>query len=167
MKEIKAGVYTAQISDYAITKTKKGLPMAMIRLVFQDSEKESHSITWYGTFGSEKASEITCEALAVCGWTTNNPADLAKGFGSGVLAENKEISITVASEEWEGKTTMKVKYINPVGGQGFRDKMSQAEAAQLFSGLNLGGVAAAARKKHTKVIPNMAPKFDADEPIPF
>ncbi len=163
MSEIKAGTYEAKITDYAITKTKKGAPMAMIRFSFN----ENQSITWYGTFSSEKSSEITCEALAVCGWTTNNPADLAKGAGSGVLDENKAISIVLASEEWEGKTTMKVKYINQAGGSGFRDKMSQAEAAQLFSGLNLGGVAAAARKKHTKVLPNFAPKMDVDEPIPF
>ena len=161
---MKAGVYEAKVEDYAVGKTKKGDPMVMVRFQVYNTEGESHTVTWYGTFSSPKSQEITFEALAVCGMKTKNPAELTKGKGSGVLDEKKIVTLTLVSEEWEGKSRIKVKYINSPGGSGFRDKMSQADAAQLFNGLNLGGVAAAAQKKQ---LVNHAPKLDTEEPIPF
>lgn len=168
METIKPGTYEAKVVDYGVAKTKKGDPMVMVRFAVYPSETSvSQNITWYGTFSSPKAQEITSEALAICGMKTKNFAELANGAGSGVLDEKKVVSLTIVQEEWEGKTRTKVKYINQPGGSGFRDKMSKADAAQLFNGLNLAGVAAAAQKKHTKEVVNHAPKFDTDEPIPF
>ena len=172
--EITPGIFDAKVSDYGIGKTKKGDPMAMIRFSFTDKENNEHFINWYGTFVHPKAAEISCETLAVCGWTTNSPADLSKGAGSGVLDENRTISITLKSDTYDGKTSVKVAYVNPPGGAGFRDSMDQGDAVQAFSGLNLGGVAAAARKKYSsaavpRAIPNMAPNagIDTTEEIPF
>lgn len=166
------GQFEARVVDYAVSKTKKGHPMAMIRFKYETPEGAEAEINWYGTFASEKASEITMEALAVCGMNTNNPADLAKGAGSGILDEQRAVSITLKEETYDGKTRVKVAYVNPVGGAGFRDKMEHSEAIQMFNGMNLGGIAAAARKKHErKEVKNYAPgataKFDENEPVPF
>lgn len=161
--EITSGTYEAKIQDYSVGETKKGDPMAMIRFQIFDAEGVAHSITWYGTFSSPKAQEITCEALAVCGWTTKNPADLAKGAGSGVLDEKRTVSLTIAPDTYNGKTRMKVKYINPPGGGGFRNKMEHKDAVKLFNGLNLAGIAAEVQKKHKSA----APTVDTEEPIPF
>lgn len=166
-QEIKAGVYEAKVSDYGLTTTKKGDPMAMIRFQFVDGDGASHFITWYGTFTHEKAQEISCEVLALCGYASTNLADLAKGAKSGVLNENKVVSITLAPEEWEGKSRMKVKYVNPAGGSGFRSQLSHGDAVQKFKGVNIGAAMAAAKKKHQKEIVNHAPTIDKDEPIPF
>jgi hypothetical protein len=163
MTEIKAGVYDAKVIDYSVGKTKKGDPMVMVRFAIA----ENQALTWYGTFSSEKSAEITCEALAICGWSTKNPADLSKGKGSGVLDEKRTVSLTIAPDTYDGKTRMKIKYINPAGGGGFRDKMEHKEAVTLFNGLNLAGIAAAAQKKHKKEIVNHAPTLDTEEPIPF
>lgn len=165
--EAKPGIYEGKVVDYGIGTTKKGDPMAMVRFEFYDAEGAVHNMNWYGTFKHPKAAEISCEALAVCGWTTNNPADLAKGTGSGVLNEEKTVSLTLKNEEYNGEVKLKIAYINPPGGGGFRDSMEHPDAVQAFAGLNLGGVAAAARNKHVKKIPNMAPGMDSDEPIPF
>jgi len=165
--ELKSGTFEAKVKDYGVTKTRKGDPMAMVRFEIVDADGDGHNITWYGTFSSEKAAEITCEALAVCGWTTKNPADLAKGSGSGVLDEDKIISLTIASDTYEGKTRMKVKYVNPPGGGSFRNQMDHGEAVQMFNGLNLSGIAASVQKKHKKEVVNHAPKFDTEEPVPF
>lgn len=170
--EIKAGVYEAKVADYGVTKSKAGDPMVAIRFQIFDKEGDTHHITWYGSFKTPKSQEISAEALAVCGMKTKNFAELTNGAGSGVLDEKRIVSVTIASEEYQGKTRMKVKYINPPGGGGFRDKMNKSEAAQLFNGLNLAGVAAAAQKKHIKEIVNHAPKseppkMDTEEPIPF
>jgi len=165
--ELRAGSFDAKVKDYSIGTTKKGDPMAMVRFELFDSEGLAHIITWYGTFGTEKSAEITCEALAICGWSTKNPADLAKGKGSGVLSEDKIVSLTIAQDTYDGKTRMKIKYINPVGGGGFRNQMEHSDAVKLFNGLNLAGIAAVAQKKHKKEIVNHAPTMDADEPVPF
>lgn len=167
MKDVKAGIFEAKVSDYGVTETKKGDPMAMIRFQYQDAEGDNHFATWYGTFGSEKAQEISCEVLALCGYTSTNLADLAKGAGSGVLKEGKVVSITLVAEEWEGKTRIKVKYVNPPGGAGFRNQLTHTDAVKKFSGVSIGAAMAAAKKKHQKEVVNHAPKFDTDEPIPF
>ena len=165
--EIKAGVFQAKVVDYGVTKSKAGDPMVAVRFQIFDTEGQSHNITWYGSFKSPKSQEISAEALAVCGMKTKNFAELTGGAGSGVLDENRIVSLTLANEEWNGNVRLKVKYINPVGGSGFRDKMDKADAAKLFNGLNLSGVAATAQRKHIKEIVNHAPKFEAEEPIPF
>lgn len=171
----KPGVYDAKVADYGIGKTKTGKPMAMIRFAYQDAENQTQQINWYGTFSSDKAAEISSEALAVCGMSSNNPADLAKGQGSGILDETRTISITLKNDTWEGTTRLKVAYVNPPGGGGFRDTLEHGDAVQAFSGLNLGGIMASARQKHTKTIVNHAPgangapapEFNENEEIPF
>lgn len=162
------GVYESKIVDYGVMKTKADKPMVMIRFLYADESGTDQYINWYGGFSTEISAEITCKSLATCGWTTNNPADLAKGKGSGVLDEKRFLSITLANEEYNGKTSLKVKYINPPGGDGFRNKMSQADAVKMFAGMNLGGTAAKARAGQKKEIPNMAPgaKTD-DDTMPF
>ena len=159
----KAGNFEAAISDYGVMKSKSGLPMAMIRFQIVDNDGDNHFLTWYGTFKEGKAAEITSEALAVCGMTSNNPADLAKGGGSGVLKDGGIVSITVKMEEWEGKVRPKIAYINPPGGAGFRDSMEHGEAVQMFAGMNLGGVMAEARKKHAPK--NHAPGANGETPF--
>lgn len=171
----KPGVYSAKVTDYGVGKTKSGLPMAMIRFEYEDQMNETQAINWYGTFKEGKAAEITSEALAVCGMSTNNPAELVKGQGSGVLDEDKIVSITLKNDTYNGVTKLKVAYVNPPGGGGFRDTLDQGEAAQMFAGLNLGGVMAAARNKHKSKVVNHAPgasngpepTFDENEEIPF
>ncbi len=159
------GQYEAKIVDYGVGTTKNGDPMAMVRFAFYDDDGDSHQMNWYGTFKHPKAAEISCEALAVCGLTTNTPADLAKGTGSGVLDENRTVSITLKNEEYNGEMRTKIAYINPPGGAGFRDAMEHPDAVKAFSGLNLGGVVAAARNKYKpREIPNYAPD---SEPEPF
>lgn len=168
MKELKPGIYEAKVSDYGVAETKKGDPMAMMRFTYADGDGDNHFITWYGTFGSEKSKEISCQALALCGYTSSNLADLAKGKGSNVLDESRLVSITVAQEDWEGKTRMKVKYVNPAGGAGFRNQLTHQDAVKKFKGVSIGAAMAEAKKKHTtKAIVNHVPTFETDEPVPF
>jgi len=165
---IKPGIFEGNVVDYGIGKTKNKDPQAMVRFEFMDGENDKHNITWYGSFKAGQASEITCEALAVCGMTSSNPADLAKGKGSGVLQEDLCISLTLKVNDYNGKTSIQVAYINPPGGGGFRDVMEHGEAVQAFAGLNLGGIMAAANKKHgpkdTPPVRNFAP--GAEPPMP-
>lgn len=166
--EIQPGTYDARVVDYGVIETKAGKPGVTVKFEFADQDGTMQRLSWWGYFASERNSEITCETLAILGWSTNDPSDLAQGAGSGILDEEKEVSIVVAPETWEGVTRMKIKYINALGGT--MERMEKAEAKKLFNGMNLSGLAAAARKKHgagQKTVPNMAPKFDDSEEIPF
>ena len=165
--EAKPGIYEAKINDYGVSTTKKGDPMAMLRFSYADSDGNNHFVTWYGTFGTDKSAEISCEALAICGYSSSNLADLAKGAGSGVLDENRVVSITLANDEYQGKVRLKVKYVNAPGGSGFRSKMEHSEAVQAFKGVNIGAAMALAKKKHGKTIVNHAPTLDTEEEIAF
>lgn len=166
--EIQAGTYDARVVDYGVTSSKAGVPGVYVKFEFEDMDGIRKALSWYGYFKNEKNSEITCNSLAILGWSTNDPSDLAQGPGSGVLDEENEVSIVIEPNTYEGVTRMQVKYINQIGGAVVR--MEKAEAKKLFNGMNLSGLAAAARKKYgtaAKTVPNMAPKFEQDEEIPF
>jgi hypothetical protein len=167
-KKQKPGTYEATVTKHGISVTKAGKPMATIRFKYKDDEGHDQFITWFGSFASDKATEITAEALAVCGMTSNNPADLTKPVESGVLDTTRKVQLTCDFEEYNGERRFKVKYVNPIGGASFRNAMSETDAVKAFAGLNVGGALAAARKKYpAPQVKNHAPTFDADEPIPF
>jgi hypothetical protein len=161
---IEPGYYDARLVDYGLTKSKAGLPMAFLKFEFTDDHGGLQSLSYFGSFKEGKAAEITCEALAVCGWTTNNPADLAKGIESGVLKKGAVVSITVEMNTWEGKTSPRIKYINPIGSGGVKNILNPQDAAQAFGGMDLRAVAQAAKNKYKNVQP---PKLDEDEGLNF
>jgi hypothetical protein len=166
--EITAGTYDAKVVDYGVIETKAGKPGVTVKFEFTDQDGTTQRLSWWGYFASEKNSQITCDTLALLGWSTNDPSDLAQGAGSGVLDEKREVSIVVAPETWEGVTRMKVKYINALGGN--MERMEKFAAKKLFSGMNLAGLAADARKKYGAVsrgAQNTPPKADLDEELPF
>lgn len=63
---------------------------------------------------SEKATEISERTLKSAGWDGQDPEDLTRP-GMGGLG-SKPCRITVASEEYNGKTSRKVKRVKPMGG---------------------------------------------------
>jgi len=146
-QEIIAGQFDAKVADYGIGTTQQNKPMAMVRFDYLDKDNHPHSINWYGSFNEGKAMEITAEALTLMGFRGTNPADLAAGSGSGVLNEQNQVSITIKPDTYDGKTRMKVAYVNPLGGGGFRDLMDKGAAVQAFSGINCGAAFAAAQQK--------------------
>lgn len=127
---LKPGIYTARIADYGITKTKDGLPQVKITFAIDGDQ-----ITWYGSF-KERAQKYTLDSLLVCGLVGDDVSTLAIGPASAALDMSKDISLVLAEQEYDGKTNLRVRWINEPGGQAAQT-MNSGEAAQIFEGLNL------------------------------
>ena len=113
--KIPAGRHSAKVIDYGLGETKNGDPQVKIRFKLDGDGSE---ITWFGSLKEGRAREITIDALLVCGMVGDDLNDLSGGAGSGILNEKKSVSIVVEDEEYNGKTTTKVKWINDIDGGG-------------------------------------------------
>ena len=99
------GRYTATIENAELGQSEKGTPY--LSLLCKTTEGED--LTAY-LYLSDAAFERTTKTLReVFGFDNNFEAVVAQVTG-------KECSIVVEAEEYEGKTRMKVKWVNAVGG---------------------------------------------------
>ena len=113
MDKIPNGRHQARVIDYGLTETKAGDPQVRVKFKLVGDGSE---ITWFGSLKEGKASEITIDSLLVCGLHGTDLLILEGGSGSGALNEEKIVSIVVEDEEYNGKTTTKVKWINSLDG---------------------------------------------------
>ena len=104
--------------------TKDGKPQVAINFEVLEGPDSGKYITWFGSF-SEKAMEWTFKALAVCGAPRGKSLDELTVDDLGSLVE-----LDVAYETWEGKPSLKVKWVNRPGGGGFTMK-HELEGAEL------------------------------------
>lgn len=146
-EKIVPGKYTAKISNYGITPTKSGDPQIAVLFDFNDQDGTPHEITWFGSLNGEKAQEITSKACLTMGLVGNDLGKIAAGVEGGALDHETPVSIQIEPHTWDGKTVMRVKFINRLGGQAFQKKLSESEAKLKLAALNLGGVVAAARQE--------------------
>lgn len=131
---IQPGTYIGKVFTHAITETKAGDPQAAVTFTIDDEGKQK-SLTWFGSFKSPKASEITIKALIACGLKGNNPA--------GDLEIGKEVQLVVEEEEGQdGKLRTRIRWVNPVGGAASMKKVDPAAAKAKLSSLE-GAVMAA------------------------
>lgn len=78
-------------------------------------------VPWYGSFSETKGEKAkktpaqrTIESLRLCGFKGNDLATLPS------QELNQEVSITVEHNEWEGKVTARVQWVNEPGSGGVR-----------------------------------------------
>lgn len=145
-----------------------GKPQLVVNFEILEGPSEGKRIAWFGYF-TEKTTQRTVESLRLCGFKGD---DLA---GAVVQKLDQEVQIVVAHEEYEGKTTAKVRWVNRAGGDGFRmdkpmDKMGLSRfAAQMKNAVK--AVPEASGKKAERG--NGAPastgdqRPPADDEIPF
>jgi hypothetical protein len=115
-----AGTYTARAVAGGLGFTKGGKEQVAVELQILDEEFAGETITWFGYF-TEGTQERTIDALRTLGWNTN---DLDNLDG---ITEN-EVRVVLAEEEYEGKTSLKVKWINRVGGLALKTPMTPEQA---------------------------------------
>lgn len=129
------GRYVARACAGALGYTSKQKPQIAIDLEITQGESAGQHVTWYGYF-SDAAHERTFAALRTLGWEGDDLSDL-----TGI--DKNEVSITLKSEEYEGKWTQKVAWINPLGGLVLKDRM---DASQLKAfAASMRGAAIASR----------------------
>lgn len=124
---IEAGDYRAKAVEGKLTETKGGKAQAAVRFALLDFPGKA--ITWYGFLeASDAAFRIAMEGLRTAGWKGDDLADMS------MLTEatSPEVILVVGHEEYEGKTSAKVKFINSTGGMAMKGAL-QPEQARSFA----------------------------------
>jgi len=115
-----------------------------------DETAIGRSITWYGSF-SEKAREHTFKALRVCGWQGDDVDDLT-------TIDSNEVQIVVAEDQdLEGNPTIRVRWINPIGGGGIAMKNRMDETSARAFAAEMRGYAIQSRGAAPPARPAAAP----------
>lgn len=153
---MQAGRFEAKVFDYYATTSKSGNPQVKVVFELVDTQEKVTAFLGLG----EKSIQHTLKALITLGMREPNMEALEQGAKSGLLDQDTTVNITIEMQEYNGKTSPKVKWINPRGrGQEQRQALD-AQAKQALSGLN-GAFAMAMAKE------GITPKFNADEGVPF
>jgi hypothetical protein len=161
---MQTGIFRAKVVSSGVSQTKDGKPtIAVVIRCFNADETESFTITYNG-YLSEKAHARTLDSLKTMGYLfqTENMSDLAenKGFDKTV-----EFEADIQEEIYDGKTQIKVKWINPIGGQANKFMLSKDEAVTKLEGLNIGGMIANFRQNQG-LKTNVTPEIKTSD-IPF
>lgn len=171
---LKPGKYLAKIVDCGLFKGDKG-PSAVLTMRTKDELGNVVDMNWFGSFNGG-AKEITLRTLVQCGSKATTGQELASELnrwqGEGVPMKpipfdtTKDFEIDVQMNEYNGKTTPRIAFINLPGGAGFRTQMSQDDSKVLLGGLNLGADLLMARQKTGVSKPagnGITPSFSEDD----
>ena len=109
------GKHIVRVIDHELSETKSGLGQVIVTFEACDYRTRKAWLICEGKAGFQIAG-----LLNACGWTSK--IDLSK---SGLIKKaiyGKDVEIVVVDDEYNGKTTTKVKYINKApGGFGLAD----------------------------------------------
>lgn len=177
LKDVQAGKYTAKAVEGAWGKSKeKGTPMVAVRFAFDNDGSQEH-LWWTGYLtntvcpSGKTVSENTFETLALLGYNDEkalvNDDNGNPCFTCPEHLEDKEVSITVEVEDYNGKPQHKIKWINALGGS----IIAGMPVAQVLGSLNLKAEMAAARArlgapKPKSTTPAIKPETKTEE-LPF
>lgn len=117
---MKPGTYKAKAVSGALGETSKGDPQVAVEFEVVEGEFAGQTITWFGYF-TDRTTERTMQALRFAGWKTDDLSDLA-GLGS------TEVKIVCQNEEYQGKTSLKVQWVNKIGGLALKAPMDASKA---------------------------------------
>ena len=121
---LEAGDYRARAAKAALGLSSNG--NEQVGVEFELLDLPGQKITWYGSFASDEAFDITVRGLRAAGFRGNDLADLSSlNDGSA-----PEVILVVVHETYQGKTRAKVKFINSTGGLAMKNQLTpeQAEA---------------------------------------
>lgn len=111
--------YRAQAVDAHLGYTSKGNEQVIVRFVIVGGPHDAESVVWTGFF-SEACFDRTIQSLRYCGWRGDDISDL-----SGIDAN--EVDVVVDHNDYQGKVTARVAWVNQKGGLG---SMSPAKAKE-------------------------------------
>lgn len=164
---IAAGTYRARCTgeqDVQFGFSKTGNEQIAVVFRITEGECAGHTVTWFGSFASEKSIKIALKALENCGWKGDNVTDLS-GIGS------EEVDLVIDHEpDQENRPRLRVQWVNKPGASGrveLRDQMSAAQKvafAQKMKGQILSARQSAGTPRRETPKP-ATPKHDED--IPF
>lgn len=102
---MKAGKHVAYPKEWGTSVSKNEKPFCFVTF-----DTELGTITWRQFLTTEKGAEFAVKALVLMGFMDE---DLKYLNETDALDPEKAVSITVEEEEYEGKATFNVKWVNP------------------------------------------------------
>lgn len=168
MAVIGIGTHLVRVVSHVLGKSGTGTPH--IAVLFEDVNGDR--VTWYG-YLTDKAMERTVASLQVLGWDPVADNGLVNRLNGTQALVGAEAEIVVEMEEWEGKPTAKVKWVNRVGGS-LGEGMAEEEAGTFAASLRQKILSAAKPQANSKPGPAKQPAAagapvgdDFDDGLPF
>jgi len=113
-----AGTFVARVKAPGNTwfgeSGEKGTPFIRVPLIVEEGPQAGREIVWQGWL-TEAAFDRTVETLAEAFDWDGDLEEMSQGY---VPFVDLLCRIVVESEEWEGKTRYRVKWLNPISGGG-------------------------------------------------
>lgn len=174
MARIPVGTHVVKVVSTAIGRTSTG--KEQIAVTFEDGE--GNRSTWYGYF-TDRALERTMETLTdVLGWDAAADDHRIDALHNSDTLVGREAEVVVEEEEYQGRFTEKIKWVNAVGGgAALKEQMSPEEASGFAANLrkkllSKGGGASKpkpAAKPRAKATAPPADDYEtpSDDDIPF
>jgi hypothetical protein len=116
-----------------LCEAKTGTKQVAVRFRITDGAYQGRTFTWFGTF-TTKSWERTAESLRYCGFKGSDILDVEK------QELRQPVNITLEHDNYsdDGKTRVKVAWVNALGGGAIRiQQLDQAKRAE-FRGLMQG-----------------------------
>jgi hypothetical protein len=158
--------YRAKATLWDLGETETGKEQVAVEFMILTPDADVDRITWFGFF-TEKTFDRTIESLRIMGWTGNDLSDL-QGL------DTNEVDLVIADEEYKGKWTPKVRWVNRAGGFALKAPLSgekkKAFAAQMRD--RIKAFDASSGEPKPKAAPAQQPRREtrganAGRPIPF
>ena len=105
---IPEGTYRARATDGHLGYTSKGNEQVVVTFAITGGPHEGQAVTWFGFF-SDACFDRTIRSLRHCGWQGNDVSDL-----TGI--DTRDVDIVVEHNEYKGKITPRVSWVNQIGG---------------------------------------------------
>lgn len=146
---IAEAIYEARAVNIGIQTTSTGKDYVSADFDIEDDDGEVQTVEWRGWL-TEKAAKRTLESLRLMGWTGDDVFGDLKADG----ALGNKVNIDVRHEEYQGKTTARVSFINaPDADPAETEKKREAMRAKLA--------------KVAKTLPHAPKNADDSDGIPF
>jgi hypothetical protein len=117
--------YAAQAESWTLGRSSTGKEQVAISFLVLTEGATHERLTWYGYF-TEHTFDRTVETLRTCGWQGDDLSDL-----SGV--EQNKVSLVVVDEDFEGKVTARVAWVNRTGGGPSVKEVLEGNEAKAFA----------------------------------
>lgn len=108
MAKITSGNYVAVAESFDFGVSSNGNDFIKLSFKIIEGEFADQYLTWFGYF-SEATHKRTLESLRYCGWSGTTIDEAMAGLGS------QKVRIVVEEEEYNGKSRLKVQWVNKVG----------------------------------------------------
>lgn len=119
-------IYRAKPLNWGLGRASTGTEQVAVELGILTPGADFNVITWYG-FLSEKALERSIESLRYMGWKGDDISDI-QGL-------EDEVDLVIEDEEYQGKTTTRVRWVNKIGGVNLKAPLTGDDAKSFGASL--------------------------------